>query len=542
MDMDNETNTSIEIVKVITIFLSDNIGYILLFTLLIVCRKAISNLIGRLTNFKWKKGNSEIGVEAVAPEMMNESLSLDRAVELPGESKEDQERITKEEEVQEQNWFSKMHSAFDNGRIEDAKAAFKEYAFEEKDPIKLEENEAFFLYFLFIKGKDNSAIPQLKKLASSSTNEESKYTILTWLSFCLRDSSQIKAEIDLWKNSIKSFKSDNLTTGATVNFAYALNHDGSASESKKLLTSRLNAISTQEEKSKIFAALSQVEKSLDNNKLSIYCKDKSLEFDPNNRDELFNAAYQASEENVDEISISNYITLLRIDRDNSIALNNLGVRAQEAKLMIKAVEKYKESSSYNNTLSMANQGYQLLNAGFVEEAETIARKAVQMEAPHENVYSLLSRIGELQKEQDSKWKDLIDKSIARQKFIRNYTEAYYVGMLNNFDGSWDTGNGNIVSITISDDKLQVSWQESIGALTKVLYKVEISGKIAKSSFQGRYKKTKESGQEYAGLLGLSSNKDIACIGILSDDGSTICLVAEDYKNDFSMVLKRGLPT
>ena len=537
--MVNEANTSIEIVKIITIFLSDNIGYILLFTLLIVCRKAISNLIGRLTNFKWKKGNSEIGVEAVAPQMMNKSSSLDRAVELPGESKEDQERITKEEEVQEQNWFSKMHSAFDNGRIEDAKAAFKEYAFEEKDPIKLEENEAFFLYFLFIKGKDNSAIPQLEKLASSSTNEESKYTILTWLSFCLHDSSQIKAEIDLWKNSIKSFKSDNLTTGATVNLAYALNRDGSASESKKLLTSRLHAISTQEEKSKIFAALSQVEKSLGNNKLSIYCKDKSLEFDPNNRDELFNAAYQASEENVDEISISNYITLLRIDQDNSTALNNLGVRAQEAKLMIKAVEKYKKSSSYNNTLSMANQGYQLLNAGFVEEAETIARKAVQMEAPHENVYSLLSRIGELQKEQDSKWKDLIDNSIARQKFIRNYTEAYYVGMLNNFDGSWDTGNGNIVSITISGNKLQVSWQESIGALTKDLYKVEISGKITKSSFQGRYKKTKESGHEYAGLLGLSSNKDIACIGILSDDGSSISLVAEDYKNDFSMVLKRA---
>lgn len=537
--MDNEANTSIEIVKVITIFLSDNIGYILLFTLLIVCREAISNLIGRLTNFKWKKGNSEIGVEAVAPQMMNKSSSLDRAGELPGESKEDQERITKEEEVQEQNWFSKMHSAFDNGRIEDAKAAFKEYAFEEKDPIKLEENEAFFLYFLFIKGKDNSAIPQLEKLASSSTNEESKYTILTWLSFCLRDSSQIKAEIDLWKNSIKSFKSDNLTTGATVNLSYALNRNGSASESKKLLTSRLDAISTQEEKSKIFAALSHVEKSLGNNKLSIYCKDKSLEFDPNNRDKLFNAAYQASEENIDEISISNYITLLRIDRDNSTALNNLGVRAQEAKLMIKAVEKYKESSGYDNTLAMANQGYQLLNAGFVEEAETIARKAVQMEAPHENVYSLLSRIGELQKEQDSKWKDLIDNSIARQKFIRNYTEAYYVGMLNNFDGSWDTGNGNIVSITISGDKLQVSWQESIGALTKDLYKVEISGKVTKSSFQGRYKKTKETGQEYTGLLGLSSNKDIACLGILSDDGSSISLVAEDYKNDFSMVLKRA---
>jgi tetratricopeptide (TPR) repeat protein len=119
-----------------------------------------------------------------------------------------------------------MHRAFDDGRIEDAEAAFKEYALEEKDPVKLEGNKAFFLYFLFKKGKDNSAITQLENLANTSANEESKYIILTWLSFCLRDSSQIKAEIELWNKAVESFQSDKQVTGATVNLAYALNLDG----------------------------------------------------------------------------------------------------------------------------------------------------------------------------------------------------------------------------------------------------------------------------------------------------------------------------
>lgn len=537
--MGNQANTSIEIIKIITGFLSNNFGYILILTLLIICRDAISNLIERLTNFKWKKGDSEIGVEAAAPHPSSEtSSSLDKAIEPPRKLKEDQEIITKEEEVQEQNWFSKMHSAFDDGRIDDAQAAFKEYALEEKDPVKLEENKAFFLYFLFKKGKDNSAITQLENLANTSANEESKYTILIWLSFCLRDSSQIKAEIELWKKAVESFQFDKQVTCATVNLAHALNLDGRSNDAKNLLTSRLQNVSTQEEKSNIFSALSQVEITLGNNKLSIYCKDKSLEFDPNNRDELFNSAYQASKEDVDEISISNYITLLRLDQGNSTALNNLAVLAQEADLKVKAVEKYKEASDFNSTLAMANQGYLLLNAGFVEEAERIAKKAAQMEAPHKNVYSLLSRIGELQKEQDSKWLDLIDTSKARQKFIRNYANAYYLGKENNFEGQWTTEKGNNINITISGDILQAVWQETMGLLSNDLYRVEISGKVTMSSFNGRYKKMKENGKVYTGLLGLSSNKDIACIGVLSDDGSTIRLVAEDYKNDFSMLLKR----
>jgi hypothetical protein len=94
--MDNQANTYIEVFKIITGFLSDNFGHILILTLLIICRDAISNLIQRLTNLKWKQGDSEIGVEAAAPHPCNEtSFSLDKAIEPPRKLKEDQEIITK---------------------------------------------------------------------------------------------------------------------------------------------------------------------------------------------------------------------------------------------------------------------------------------------------------------------------------------------------------------------------------------------------------------------------------------------------------------
>ena len=469
------------------------------------------------------------------------TTTMEKAAEPPIKANEEEDRTTKEEEVQEQNWWPKTTTAFDEGRVDDAKDIFNDYAFKEQDSLKLQWNKTLFLYLLFTEGKDNSAIEQLENLANASTNDKSKYKTLKWLSFCLRDGSQTDKEIEIWRKSINSFRSGNIITNASVDLAYALDRAGNVREAKDLLVSRLESVSTSEEKAKIYSALSQIEKSLGNNRLAIYCKDKSLELDPNNRDELFNAAYNASKEGVDDLSISNYITLLRIDENNSIALNNLGVQAKEADLQLKAVEKYKKASSYDNTLAMANQGFLLVNSGFLEEAEVIAKKALQMENPHENVHLLFTRISKLKKEQDEKWDKLISKSMERQKFIRNYTHAYYEGDNKNFDGDWETGNGNTITINVKEDELDATWQEHSGILSSEKYNVTLTGKVNNSAFLGQYKKIKESEQSRRTTLlglGLSSNRDIACVGILSTDGSVFTLISENHKDDFSLALKR----
>jgi len=432
-----------------------------------------------------------------------------------------------------------MHRAFSERRFDDADAIFNEYTVNEKDEIKLVENKALYLYFRFNKAKDNKAIEKLENLACTAKTEESKFSTLIWLSFCLRDSMQYGKEVELWRSVLDEIQSEELKIRTTVNLAYALNKDDKSIEAKKLLVNQLSYAVDDVQKSSLYDALSSIEKTLGNKSLSVYCKDKSLEFDANNRDELFNSAYASSDEDIDEISISNYIKLIQIDSDNSTALNNLGARAQEAGLKIKAVENYKKSSSYNNTLAMANQGYLLLGAGFTDEAEKIAKKALESDDPHKNVHSLIAAIDEKKQEQNAKWDKLREKSLERQKIIRKYTEQYYIGNSESLKGDWLVSNTYPTTITIDKDAINATWSEPVQGLGLVggSYEAELRGKVSGSTFEGIYTRKKNDNSPNT-LLGLSGNISQSCIGYISEDSNQINLISTKLKDDFSLCFIR----
>lgn len=536
--MATSTNTAIEALKIITSFFSDNSIIILLIVLLIICRKAVSNFIDRLTSLNFKGVGSELGLEAVAPEdTVSQEKGLHSAIEKP--TSEDDEDSDIEDKAKEQDWFAEMRKAFNEGRLDDAEMVFKKYAIDEKDEIKIEKNKAIYFYFRFAKGKDNSAIASLEELAWSSKNEESKFSTLSWLSFCLRDSMQNKKEIKIWEKAAKETSSEKLVTRAIINLSSALNKENEPSKARKLLIERLSTLGDDEQKTGLYQALSRVELSLGNNVISVYCKDKSLEYDPNDREELFNTAYSASDEGVDEISISNYIKLIRIDSDHSTALNNLGVRAQKAELKYKAVENYKKSSNLKNTLAMANQGYLLLDAGFTEEAERIAKSALEIEDPHENIYSLLSAINEKKNEQDSKWKRLSEKSLERQKMIRSYTEQFYLGNANDLEGDWQVSEAITINIKLSKESLNATWLETSAALGgQSSYTIGLKGKVSGSTFSGTYTRKENSDSPPVGFLGLANDKNVSCIGYISDGGNKMNVISSTSNEVFSLSLSR----
>ncbi len=511
----------------------------MLLVLLIICRDAISNFISRLTSFRFKKGASELGMNAVSPSNGHDDkiVKLSNAEEKPTDQ---DEKAEIEDKTKEKNWFLEMHTAFENGHLEAAETAFKKYALEEKDEVKIEENKAFYLFSKFEKGKDNSAIDELEELARTAKTEESKFAILTWLSICLSDSLQYKKETRLWEKTTAEMESEPLTTKAIVYWADALDKDNNPVQAKSLLISRLLKVEEENQKADIYNTLSKIEKSLGNKTISIYCKDKSLEFDPNNRDELFNSAYAASNEEIDDISIGNYLRLIRIDGNNATALNNLGVRAQEAGLKIKAVENFKKAASHENTLAMANQGYLLLDAGFTEEAEEIAHKALELEDTHQNVHSLITAINTKKEEQRKDWKKLSEKSLHRQKLIRSYTEQYYLGNPKKLEGEWFVEGVIQIEIAINNNKLEASWEEPTSAMGGSQYSVKLTGSVSGSSFSGQYTK-KMIGDSPNTLLGLTMNTSNSntCIGFVSDDGDELTLIATKVNDTFSLCLSRA---
>ncbi|MEJ2417711.1 MAG: hypothetical protein P8Y45_12445 [Exilibacterium sp.] len=527
--MNELSDTIIEIFRIITGFLTNNSNPIVIIVLLVICREPISNLISRLTSLTYKKGDSKLGMVAAVPERDDEGArTLSNADEKPA-FEEEQSEI---EEKEDRGVFHEMFQAFDEGRLDDAELVYKRYAFDEKDKVKLQKIRAVYLNLLFVKGRDNSAIGQLEELARNANTEDTKYRILKLLSDCFYNSMQYKKEIELWQAALEKAESELFKTKIIVNIARTLAKEERAKEAKSMLVDRLSIVNDDEQTAAIYRELSNIEMVLGDKSVSIYCKDKSLEFDVNNRDELFNSAYSASEEDVDEISISNYINLIRIDEGNSTATNNLGVRAQEVGLNILAVDHYKRSSSHNNTLAMANQGYLLLNAGFTDEAEKLASEALKQENTHQNIHSLLVEIAKKREEQKEEWEKLREKSFNRQKLIRKYIEQYYLGESIKLEGDWLVSGSYPVSLKINDGQISATWDELGGT-----YTAELVGTVSGSTIKGNYVH-KRNGDRPRTVIDIGDDKSKTFIGFVSEDAREINLISTNLKDDFSLCLSR----
>lgn len=531
--MSESPNTALEALKIITNFLSDNSLTIVLLVLLIICRTAISDFISRLYSFSYKDGDKKLGMEAAPPTEEKEKTHELRSVDKKPSPEEESPKI----ELKGKAWFYDMHKAFGEGRLNDAEASFKKYALDENDEIELEKNKALYLYLRFEECQDNLAIGELKDLARTAKNDDSKFSILRWLSYCFNSGMQYKEEIGLWRAAIKDIKSEPFKTNAIVNLAYALNNEGPSIEAKKLLVSHLSAAEADTQKATLYEALSIIEFSLGNKQISIYCKDKSLEFDVNNRDKLFSSAYEAGNENIDEISISNYTKLIRIDANNSTALNNLGVLASEAGLKIKAVDSYKRASDKNNTLAMANQGYFLLESGFADEAEKIAKEALAQEDPHKNVHSLLTAIDERKETQNKEWKELSKKSLEKQKIIRIFTEQYYFGNPKSLEGDWLASSVYPTTITLEDELINITWIDSAPSLAGGEYIVRLVGEVTGSTISCKYTRERTTNSPST-LLGIAGNTSKQCMGYISVRTGKIELYSTKLEDDFFLCLSR----
>ncbi|WP_350603433.1 hypothetical protein [Pseudoalteromonas sp. SMN1298-MNA-CIBAN-0114] len=518
--------------KVITSFISETSIEIVLIVFLIICRSAISQFISRLTSFNYKSGASELGMLASNSIEAKGTIPLDEHI-----SNEDDTAQIIDIQDDENHWFTEVENAFENDQFERAELAFKKYALQENNNEKLNTNKAFYLFIKNENSKDNDALKELEEHISLMVTDESKVNTSSWLSFYFNNTLQFQKSVDLWRLLSREVKSEEWKIKVLIHLANALDKNKNTMQAKTILLECFNSRNTDSQKSALYKALSAIELSLGNKPISVYCLDKSLEFDVNNREELFNSAHSASEEGIDEISISNYKHLINIDSKHSSALNNMGVRAQEVKLNIIAVSNYKESTVLQNTLSMANQGYLLLQSGFIDEAEKLAKSALESSDPHKNIYSLLTSIKEQKDEQNKKWNLLQEKSLIRQKYIREYIHQYYFGDSKEFEGDWYS-SGLLLRVRVEEGKINADWTEveadSLGSSSEIVYHVSLFGDVNGSSFNGKYvrKSNKQS-------LLLVSNTTQNCIGYLSSDSKGINIFSNKLENDFTLKFQRN---
>lgn len=521
----------------------DNFRYLLFLVFMILYRNSLGNFLSRITTFSFKDKNREVNVLAhhVKDEKEKDLKTIIQKSSLPKkeESEENKEANKISSGGNDPLGFRKVMSSFKEGTIDEIKSEYEKYATNEKDSDKLAKNKHVYLYFLFAEKQYNQGIKELESLVEAHDKEEIKFNACQWLDLAYKDLSKNDLRIKLWKKAIISFTNSLIKTKSIINLAEALNKDKSSPEARNILTDRLNELNTEEEKALIFKSLFQIEESLGNNELAFYCKDKSLEYDMTNLDELFDTAYKASEENkerLEYLSIINYRRLLDLNPKHDGGLNNFGVKASEKGLNIVAVKNYEKAEKEKNTLAMANRANLLLNAGFVNEAKIIANKALEFDNPHKNIYTLLSTIESLEEEETKKWEKIQQQAEAFQNYVRKYVSAYYLKSSNELSGSWKSINAlTDIQIVISDDILKTSW---IKTINNIDYTHTLKGIFTNSSFEGLYKVSSEKEETSLALLALNKNKSISVLGYYQKNNRTLFIFENDYTSSFSLTLIR----
>lgn len=515
-----------ETFKLLLDFLGSHLWEIILLTLILTNRNGIEKLFERLTKLNFSLGNATGTFEAASP-----YKNPDHPIQLPIEPNEPPERasepeanISKEKE-ENSDWFSKVHEAFDKKDIDGAHRLFQEHQNRVSDKNKKYENEAFFLYFLFKNGGDRTALEKAEKLYKNHENDDQLNSASVALSFIYDDIKDHEKEKDLWRECIKTTQDPSLSIKFKVNLARALEKSGNPEEGLELLLTELKGTHKNHETSEIYRTIAELSKSTNDSYGRALALEKSVEYDHGNPDKLFDAAYAQSDEDLNKISIENYLTLLNLDPNHPTALNNLGVCAGKENLKGIQIKYFKEAASKNSTLAMANLANLYIEGGFFDDAKEILEKAIKLEDPHENVGHSLYTLKTTSAKTDDDWKKIVRQAKDFQRTIRLYSEAYFDNSINptSWESYWKTENSEKIESTTHDQMFTAKWETLDNTSeNETTIKHSIYGKITNRSARLTYTKKLETSKKPS-LLYSPKNTSVQCIAFLSKDGTSLSL-------------------
>jgi tetratricopeptide (TPR) repeat protein len=527
-----------ELAKLLISYLENNTWALILLTFIIIIRDSISNIFNRLTSLKFSYGEAHGSIEAALP-----TYAPDTYIESKTDIKDIPEAETKEEppaDKEQPDWFSRLYKCLSKNETAIAQNIFEEEQRQELNSDKRHENEGLYLYFSFTLANDQSAIKKLESLYQRSQGDKQLMNATIWLSLLYRHIKDYESAANSWRRLETALTESPSKTEAKINLAKVEIESGNLSSALTLLETELNKETTNEQRSLIYEEISKIYKQKGNNRNTSIALEKSLEFSHGDRDKLFNAAYTQSNSNLNLLAAENYSTLISLDPNNSMALNNLGVCAGDIKAPGKQVRFYKLAAEQGNSLAMANLANLYMQSGFFDEAEETLKKALKIDDPHENVGNALYRLKKTRTNDEEMWEKALREAKELQRKIRPFGEALFDHTLDALDwlGTWITNNNDNIVISIDNQTISAKWDTSENTLgTQKNFIHSLTGIISNGSAELTYKKILEAPQTTS-ILGIPHDKSYKCLAYINTREQKLTIFSTEESPPFFMVLSR----
>lgn len=533
-------------------FFSNNSIVIFFIIFIFFFRDSLSNVFSRLISLAVSYGDAKgelkttesINSQPANKERYQYQVELDNISGKQEKINKNEEKCKSEEECKsEGDFFLRLNNSFDEKDKNKANEILNEFLKNENDENEKASFNGYYLYLLYTKGNDNSAIETLRRLLEENKNESSKKILIFWLSECYESSKNYYELEKLLKKAIDESHGKVENTSYIINLSKFYRMDSRYEDALNLLENHIKTVETPEEKSEIYNEISEVEYGKGNHEMSAFALEKAIEYSPDNRVLLFNAAYSQGNSRFSHLAAVNYDTLIDLQPNHEIALNNLGATAQGFGLPYKSIEYYKKAVDKGETLAMANLASLYLRAGFLDEARKLVKSAKEYDNPHENILNAVTEINSISENEASRWKEILKEGSVYRNLIRQYTSAYFDEGVKrkNFDGTWQDASNVQVKIQDVNNELSAEWHSDEN---NNKFTISLSGTIRNNSAIIEYKKQrvdheeKEISKDSWGYTGYTGNENHACLAYISGDGNNLIIFAKDINVKFSLILHR----
>ena len=224
----------------------------------------------------------------------------------------------------------------------------------------------------------------------------------------------------------------------------------------------------------LYKKLAEIAKLQDNKNLFVAFAEKALDIFPTDYELRFSLAYSYEEFGNTASSLAHYKFLCEHNPDGN-NFNNIGVAYSRLGIKGKAIESYKiASEKYDESLAMANMSYGYIEQGFFNEARDILKTARTQENHHKNVDSAITRINEVEEEEEESLTKTLKKVEPEKKFLVKFAEDYALPAVVNITGKWTSRHGEIL-LNMKDDKVYGETEITYQSLENALATVKTGG-------------------------------------------------------------------
>ena len=439
----------------------------------------------------------------------------------------------------------------DKEKIEDLTINY----FNSKYCIENESNKNYwnaYKEYLFLLYENGGSFNKLKELVELDSNNSVSISHL----------AQIYEKYEQYENAAEEYKrAANLVKDNNIlSQLYYLGEAACALQNGKLpdktltLLEEMKSISTYTEECelRILDAEKKIAEINNNDEIYIGAMERELELNPADQDTRFSLAYKYSNIGNNDLALLHYKWIHNKNRSNAV-WNNIGAASSKLHLPAKAVKSYCKSQEMNGTIAMGNLANNYIGKGFLNDAKEKCNKALKIENYDKSIPKILSRIDEIEEEEEIKEKNIIDKAKLVSIFYQKLGKASSMPTLKSITPTNWQGPDCTLNISVSDYKFvaEGSYErnnpKSLGlglfslanstsnlsdTNTKDRYKISYHGTVTGHAIIGKLIREKEEKHKNrkATLLEAADTHKLFLM-IVSDNGKEISVLERINQND-----------